>query len=171
MTNARYGCIKPTATRLRTQLSAHGTFVSPPFKMSRMTWIKPSFLWMMYRAGWGYKDAGQRRILAIDITREGFQWALEHSCPSHPEPFDERGGLEQAEGHFPGADLVGSGTRSPSSATALPRHPDRHWPGGGIASTSIDGYRRSAILQMWRTRSTSWCNSDQLDRARAQITR
>jgi len=63
-----------------------GTFISPPFKMDRMTWIKPSFLWMMYRAGWGYKDAGQRRLLAIDISREGFQWALAHSCPSHPEP-------------------------------------------------------------------------------------
>jgi hypothetical protein len=65
---------------------AHGTFVAPPFKMERMTWIKPSFLWMMYRAGWGYKDAGQRRILAIDITREGFHWALDHSCPSYPAP-------------------------------------------------------------------------------------
>lgn len=62
---------------------AHGTFVSPPFKMERMTWIKPSFLWMMYRSGWGFKDAGQSRILAIDITREGFEWALAHSCPSH----------------------------------------------------------------------------------------
>jgi hypothetical protein len=62
---------------------ARGTFVSPPFKMTRMTWIKPSFLWMMYRCGWGHKDAGQRRILAIDITREGFAWAIEHSCPSH----------------------------------------------------------------------------------------
>lgn len=61
----------------------HGTFKSPPFKMERMTWIKPSFLWMMYRAGWGFKDAGQSRILAIDITREGFEWALAHSCPSH----------------------------------------------------------------------------------------
>lgn len=65
---------------------AQGTFVSPPFKMARMTWIKPSFLWMMYRAGWGYKDAGQARILAMDITREGFEWALEHSCGSHAEP-------------------------------------------------------------------------------------
>jgi Domain of unknown function (DUF4291) len=64
----------------------HQTFVSPPFKMQRMTWIKPSFLWMMYRAGWGHKDEGQKRILAIDITREGFDWALAHSCPSHPEP-------------------------------------------------------------------------------------
>lgn len=63
---------------------AAGTFVAPSFSMSRMTWIKPSFLWMMYRAGWGYKDAGQRRILAIDITREGFDWALAHSCPSRP---------------------------------------------------------------------------------------
>ena len=59
----------------------HGTFVSP-FKMTRMTWIKPSFLWMMYRAGYGFKDGGQNRILAIDITREGFEWALENSCGS-----------------------------------------------------------------------------------------
>jgi hypothetical protein len=65
---------------------AAGTFVSPPFKLQRMTWIKPSFLWMMYRAGWGYKDQGQRRILAIDITRDGFEWALAHSSPSHPPP-------------------------------------------------------------------------------------
>ena len=36
-----------------------GRFVSPPFKLTRMTWIKPSFLWMMYRSGWGMKDAGQ----------------------------------------------------------------------------------------------------------------
>jgi len=65
---------------------AHGTFVSPPFKMGRMTWIKPSFLWMMYRARWGYRDDGKRRILAIDISRRGFEWALEHSCSSHAEP-------------------------------------------------------------------------------------
>ncbi len=61
----------------------HGTFVSPPFKIERMTWIKPSFLWMMYRSGWGLKDERQSRILAIDITWEGFEWALAHSCPSH----------------------------------------------------------------------------------------
>ena len=60
----------------------YGGFQSPPFSMSRMTWIKPSFLWMMYRAGWGYKDPGQSRILAIDITRDGFEWALTHACLS-----------------------------------------------------------------------------------------
>ena len=62
---------------------ANGTFVSPPCSMTRMTWIKPSFLWMMYRAGWGFKDEGQKRILAIDITREGFEWALANSSLSH----------------------------------------------------------------------------------------
>jgi hypothetical protein len=68
----------------------HGTFISPPFSMNRMTWIKPSFLWMMYRAGWGYKDDGQRRILAVDITHDGFNWALAHSCPSErPHGLDD----------------------------------------------------------------------------------
>ncbi|MEU7106318.1 DUF4291 domain-containing protein [Streptomyces stramineus] len=50
----------------------------------RMTWIKPSFLWMMYRSGWGTKE-GQETVLAVEITREGFEWALEHSCLSHYE--------------------------------------------------------------------------------------
>ncbi len=62
----------------------HGSLKSPPFKMGRMTWIKPSFLWMMYRAGWGFKDAGQSRILALDISRSGLAWALAHACASHP---------------------------------------------------------------------------------------
>lgn len=64
----------------------HGRFVSPPFKMDRMTWIKPSFLWMMYRSSWGFKEAGQGRILAIDISREGFEWALNRSCSTHAYP-------------------------------------------------------------------------------------
>ncbi len=58
------------------------TFVSPPFKKERMTWIKPSFLWMMYRSGWATKE-NQQRILAINIKREGFEWALQNSCLSH----------------------------------------------------------------------------------------
>lgn len=53
-----------------------GTFGSY-FKMDRMTWIKPSFLWMMYRAGWATKE-GQERILAIDIKRTGFNIILDN---------------------------------------------------------------------------------------------
>lgn len=52
------------------------SFVSPPFSMSRMTWIKPSFLWMMYRSGWGKKDYNQSRILAIDLSHQGFKEIL-----------------------------------------------------------------------------------------------
>lgn len=63
----------------------HQTFVSPPFKVDRMTWIKPSFLWMMYRSGWATKS-NQQHILAIKITREGFNWALQNSCLSHYDP-------------------------------------------------------------------------------------
>jgi hypothetical protein len=79
----------------------HGTFVSPPFKAERMTWIKPSFLWMMYRSGWGSKDEGQSRILAIDITREGFEWALAHSCPSHRDPAMSYEAWEQLKTNSP----------------------------------------------------------------------
>jgi hypothetical protein len=48
------------------------------WKRDRMTWIKPSFLWMMYRCGWGTKE-GQETVLAVEITREGFDWALANS--------------------------------------------------------------------------------------------
>lgn len=54
-----------------------GTF-GPSFKIERMTWIKPSFLWMMYRSGWATKK-DQERILAIDIKRTGFHELLENA--------------------------------------------------------------------------------------------
>jgi hypothetical protein len=57
-----------------------GTFVAP-FKRDRMTWIKPSFLWMMHRSGWATKP-GQERILAVRISRDGFEWALRHASLS-----------------------------------------------------------------------------------------
>lgn len=62
--------------------AANGTFRGTPFKIERMTWIKPSFLWMMYRCGYATKP-GQEHVLAVDISREGFEWALAHSCLSH----------------------------------------------------------------------------------------
>lgn len=72
---------------------ASGTFV-PPFKATRMTWIKPSFLWMMYRSAWATKP-GQERILAIQISRSGFEEALASACLSHYEP-----GLYETHGEW-----------------------------------------------------------------------
>ncbi len=46
-----------------------------PFSCGRMTWIKPSFLWLMHRSNWGLKS-GQERTLAVTITRSGWESAL-----------------------------------------------------------------------------------------------
>lgn len=61
------------------------TFIRSSFKLDRMTWIKPSFLWMMYRSGWGSK-ANQEHILSIKLARQGFDHALIHGCLSHFDP-------------------------------------------------------------------------------------
>lgn len=57
-----------------------GTF-GKRFKMERMTWIKPSFLWMMYRCGWGLKE-NQERVLGIDIKLEAFDYLAENAVVS-----------------------------------------------------------------------------------------
>lgn len=53
---------------------AAGRFVEP-FSFSRMTWIKPSFLWLMERSGWATK-ANQTRILAVRLKRAAWDEAL-----------------------------------------------------------------------------------------------
>ncbi|WP_405647875.1 DUF4291 domain-containing protein [Streptomyces sp. NBC_00019] len=71
------------------------------WKRDRMTWIKPSFLWMMYRCGWATKE-GQETVLAVEITRDGFEWALRHACLSgyvrglHPDRAAWQGQLKRA---------------------------------------------------------------------------
>ena len=57
-----------------------GTF-GKHFSLNRMTWIKPSFLWMMYRCGWAEKE-NQERVLAIDIKREAFDKAVQDAVVS-----------------------------------------------------------------------------------------
>ena len=51
------------------------------FSYSRMSWIKPNFLWMMYRSGWG-KKPGQEIILAIRLKRAFFDLILSQAVPS-----------------------------------------------------------------------------------------
>ncbi|MFW9930570.1 MAG: DUF4291 domain-containing protein, partial [Candidatus Thorarchaeota archaeon] len=51
------------------------------FSLMRMSWIKPNFLWMMYRAGWATK-AGQKQILAVTISREFFEEILRNAVHS-----------------------------------------------------------------------------------------
>lgn len=71
---------------------AAGRFV-PPFRRERMTWIKPSFLWMMYRCGWATKP-GQERVLRITMSREGFETILANACLSTYEADTHGSGQE-----------------------------------------------------------------------------
>lgn len=57
-----------------------GTF-GRHFKLKRMTWIKPSFLWMMYRCGWATKE-NQERVLAIDMKRNAFDEIVKNAVVS-----------------------------------------------------------------------------------------
>ncbi|HAJ8584653.1 DUF4291 domain-containing protein [Escherichia coli] len=57
-----------------------------PFSFNRMTWIKPSFMWMMERSNWGLKK-DQQRILAIRIKRTFFDTLLEQAVLTTPEAY------------------------------------------------------------------------------------
>ncbi|HET6383410.1 MAG TPA: DUF4291 domain-containing protein [Armatimonadota bacterium] len=59
----------------------HGRFGGGGFKFERMSWIKPGFLWMMYRSGWASKE-GQEVVLAVYLKRQGFEAILREAVPS-----------------------------------------------------------------------------------------
>lgn len=75
--------------------------VSPDFRTTRMTWIKPSWAWMLYRSGYSYKDPGQERILAIKMTRKDFLGLLGRGVLTHH--------------HGPGMATSGTATPTPTS--------------------------------------------------------
>lgn len=55
------------------------------FSYKRMSWIKPNFLWMMYRCGWAKKE-NQERVLAIWITKSDFEEILKQAAFSSFNP-------------------------------------------------------------------------------------
>lgn len=54
---------------------AHQTFGGKAFSYNRMSWIKPNFLWMMYRCGWATKE-NQERVLAIWLKKSDWESIL-----------------------------------------------------------------------------------------------
>src|SRR4051794_14895550 len=58
----------------------HGYF-GGGFSLARMSWVKPNFLWMMYRCGWGTKR-DQETTLAVRIQRSAFDEILRLAVPS-----------------------------------------------------------------------------------------
>merc|ERR1719353_2039225 len=47
----------------------HQCFGGPDFNPTRMTWIKPSFAWVLHRSGYGRKP-GQNRVLKVKLLHE-----------------------------------------------------------------------------------------------------
>lgn len=63
---------------------AKGTF-DKGFTLDRMTWIKPSFGWMLHRSAYATKNR-QEAILKIKISHEGFLYILSHSVETSHNP-------------------------------------------------------------------------------------
>jgi len=63
----------------------NGYLGGPDFSLSRMSWIKPNFLWMMYRSGWGTKE-GQETTLGLRIKRRFFDQILAQAVASSYDP-------------------------------------------------------------------------------------
>ena len=80
-----------------------GRFVEP-FSWGRMTWIKPSYLWLMGRSNWGTKSR-QEHILAIRIKRDGWERALSlgvltsFESKTHKQEVNWRSKFEDANVH------------------------------------------------------------------------
>ncbi|MBD1923988.1 DUF4291 domain-containing protein [Microcoleus sp. FACHB-831] len=57
------------------RFAASHNYFGGEFSLNRMSWIKPNFLWMMYRSGWGTKE-GQEVTLAVRLKRSAFDEIL-----------------------------------------------------------------------------------------------
>jgi hypothetical protein len=73
-----YQAYRPSIAQYAVQ---HGQLGGPEFRAGRMSWIKPSFLWMMYRSAWATKP-DQQAVLALRMKREGFGEILAQTVPS-----------------------------------------------------------------------------------------
>jgi hypothetical protein len=122
--------------------AAHSYF-GAGFSLSRMSWIKPNFLWMMYRSGWAGKE-GQEVVLAVRLRRPAFEEILAAAVPSGFDPrlFPTESGWKQAVA---------------ASEVRLQWDPDHHPSGAplerraiqlGLRGKLLEKYSREWILSM-----------------------
>lgn len=72
-----YQAYRPAIGRFAAE---HGTF-GGDFRYARMSWVKPNFLWMMARSGWGTKQ-DQEVTLGLRVRRVFFDSLLAAAVPS-----------------------------------------------------------------------------------------
>jgi hypothetical protein len=115
----------------------HGIF-GGDFSYSRMSWIKPNFLWMMYRSGWGTKE-NQEITLALRVRRVFFDTLLAAAVPSSwdREQFTTEAEWSQAVAQ---------------SSVRLQWDPDHHPSGAKLERRAIQLGLRGDILQAFGKR-------------------
>lgn len=116
---------------------AHGAFGGPEFSFSRMSWVKPNFLWMMYRSAWATSE-GQEAVLALRISRSFFEDLLRAAVvSSHADDSVETREAWQA--------------RVRSSEVRLQWDPDHDPAGGKLERRALQLGLRGATLRAYAT--------------------
>jgi len=110
----------------------HGVFGNG-FSYARMSWIKPNFLWMMYRSGWGTKE-GQETTLGLRLRREFFDRILAQAVASS---------LDQSDHTSREAWRAAVET----SQVRLQWDPDHDPPGNAVVRRAIQLGLRGAVLE------------------------
>jgi Domain of unknown function (DUF4291) len=106
------------------------------FSYTRMSWIKPNFLWMMYRSVWGTKE-GQEITLGLRLRREFFDRILAQAVASSLNQSDQASQEEWDEWK---ASLASSNVR-------LQWDPDHHPHGNALARRAIQLGLRGPVLE------------------------
>jgi hypothetical protein len=117
--------------------AAHGRF-GDEFRYERMSWVKPNFLWMMYRSGWGTKE-DQQVTLVLRLRRAFFDAVLAEAVPSS---WDRELYATREEW----SDAVGR------SAVRLQWDPDHHPSGAKLERRAIQLGLRGETLRAFGTR-------------------
>lgn len=116
---------------------AHQKFGGGGFGLGRMSWIKPNFLWMMYRCGWATKP-NQERVLAIRLSRAVFRAIVEDAVLSAFDP-----GVHETEAAWQ--------ARVANSDIRVQWDPDHAPDGSRVARRAVQLGLRGAALHAFAT--------------------
>src|SRR3954454_210691 len=120
------------------QFAARHGYFGGGFSLGRMSWIKPNFLWMMYRSGWGTKE-NQEMTLALRLRRTFFDSILAEAVPSS---WDREAFATQDE-------WAGAVARS---SVRLQWDPDHHPSGAKLERRAIQLGFRGEVLEAFGQR-------------------
>ena len=144
-----YQAFKPSIAQYALEQQQFG---GPDYSWDRMSWVKTNYLWMMYRSGWASKP-GQEMVLALHVTREGFEQILSRA---YTGPAQKAAGLEGVEVRLQvtiSVNLAGQAGLPPPLTSVLQWDPDHDPLGGRCARRAVQLGLRGATL---RQLSTDW---------------